>query len=80
VVIWLIRGGSLPDVHMQRYAQWHARTAAGRYHSPGPQPGHTDLWLSDLVFFPGFPALARAVSLTRLDVAWAAAPRESSSW
>lgn len=71
VVIWLIQGGSLPGDLMKWDAQWYARIAAGGYHWPVPQPGHTDPWLSDLAFFPGFPALTRAVALTGLDVTWA---------
>ncbi|QCV96093.1 hypothetical protein [Acidipropionibacterium acidipropionici] len=72
VVTWLIRGGSLPGDLMKWDAQWYARIAVGGYHWPLPQPGHSDPWLSDLAFFPGFPALTRAVSLTGLDAAWAA--------
>lgn len=71
VVTWLIRGGSLPGDLMKWDAQWYARIAVGGYHWPLPQPGHSDPWLSDLAFFPGFPALTRAVSLTGLDAAWA---------
>lgn len=71
VVTWLVQGGSLPNDLMKWDAQWYARIAAGGYHWPVPQPGHTDPWLSDLAFFPGFPALGRALTLAGLDASWA---------
>lgn len=76
--VWVVQRVALivamaPDGHVvkrltQWDAQWYARIAAGGYHWGTALPGHSNPWISDLAFFPGLPALGRAVlALTGLS-------------
>lgn len=68
----LLDGGRIPDDLMKWDAKWYSRIAATGYHAPLlPRPDVAISWWSDLAFFPGLPALGRALERCGVGAGWA---------